>query len=350
MSRDIALSNIRLEPCERWGRTEYSINYHPDLLSDVSGLAPTDPSLLARGYDALGLDFAWRTHNGIISWQKAGRTTDMGHAAYAIDASDQREDRPSPFQSEEDVWAFDAVAEYGLPDFAAQVAAYEELDQQARKDFPGQLTTGGYYRTIISGAIESFGWEMLLMSAIDPARFERVLDTFFQRTLFHMRAWAETSAEVIIQHDDFVWTAGPFIDPAFYRKVIIPRYAELWKPLHAAGKTVLFCSDGDFTVFVEDLMEAGADGFIFEPCMDFGWMVAHCGGSHCLAGSYVDCRDLAAGRLEKVDADIDRTFQALEGVRGALIAVGNHLAPDIPPEVLKHYFDRIKGQNNRLKT
>jgi hypothetical protein len=51
-----------------------------------------------------------------------------------------------------------------------------------------------------------------------------------------MRAWAKTSVPVIIQHDDFVWTAGPFMSPDFYRQVIIPRYAELWKPLHAAGK------------------------------------------------------------------------------------------------------------------
>ncbi len=35
-------------------------------------------------------------------------------------------------------------------------------------------------------------------------------------------------AEVIIQHDDFVWTAGPFMHPDEYRKVTIPRYAELW--------------------------------------------------------------------------------------------------------------------------
>jgi len=347
MSREIALSNIRLEPCERWGRAEYSLNYHQKFLAQISGLPVSNPKLQAAAFDRLGLDFNWRTHNGLISWQQTGRTTDMGHAAYAVDASDQRQDRPSPFQDEEEVWAFDAVAEYGLPDMDDQVAAYEGLDLEARQENPGQLTTGGYYRTIISGAIDSFGWEMLLMAAIDLDRFERVLDTFFQRTLFHMRAWARTSAEVIIQHDDFVWTAGPFIDPDFYRKAIIPRYAELWKPLHDAGKKVLFCSDGDFTVFVEDLMKAGADGFIFEPCMDFGWMVEHCGRSHCLVGSYVDCRDLAAGRWEKVATDIDRTLKALEDGSGALMAVGNHLAPDIPPDTLTRYFERIDDLNKR---
>ena len=341
MSRDIALSNIRLESAERWGRAEYSLEYHQGFLAQVAGLPPGDPRIPSTAYNVLDLDFIWRTDNGIISWKEAGRVTDMGHAAYAVDASDQRPDQPSPFTSEEEVWAFDAVAEYGLPEFRDQVAAYEALDQTARLRFPGQLTTGGYYRTMISGAIEAFGWDNLLLGASDPDRFEQVLDSFFQRTLFHMRAWAETSAEVIIQHDDFVWASGPFLDPAYYRGVIIPRYAELWKPLHAAGKKVLFCSDGDFTVFVEDLMAAGADGFIFEPCMDFGWMVERCGHSHCLVGSYVDCRDLASGKWDRVSHDIERTFEALSGLPGALFAVGNHLTPNIPDAMMNRYFSAV---------
>lgn len=348
MSRSVALANIRLEPCERWGRAEYSLEYHPGFLAGASGRSLDSPAgLQSAGFDALALDFRWRTDNGLIDWGKAGRVTDMGHAAYAVDATDQRPDQPSPFKSEDEVWAFDAVSEYGLPDFDEQVRAYEALHQDALREFPGQLTTGGYYRTLISGAIEAFGWEKLLLAAAEPDRFERVLETFYRRTRFFMEAWAATSAEVIIQHDDFVWSAGPFLDPAFYRHAIIPRFAELWKPLHAAGKKVLFCSDGDFRVFVDDLMEAGADGFIFEPCMDFDWMVERCGSSHCLAGSHVDCRDLAAGRWDRVSADINRTIQALAGARGALIAVGNHLAPDIPDDILKRYFQRIVGLNQR---
>ena len=40
---------------------------------------------------------------------------------------------------------------------------------------------------------------------------------------------------------------------------LFARYAELWKPLHAAGKKVLFCSDGNFTEFAADIVAAGAD-------------------------------------------------------------------------------------------
>ena len=167
--------------------------------------------------------------------------------------------------------------------------------------------------------------------------------------MFHMKAWAETSAEAVIQHDDFVWSRGPFMDPEYYRKVIIPRYAALWEPIHAAGKKVLFCSDGDYTVFVSDLAEAGADGFIFEPYLDFGMMAQRFGQSHCLVGSYVDCRDLTFGDWKKVKTDIDRTFDVLEKCSGAILAVGNHLPANIPDDMLDSYYGYLLPRLERSR-
>lgn len=341
MSVATALDNIALRNTSRWGHTEYSLRYHGSFLARRTGLPQYSPDLMRQAYEQLGLDFIWNTQDGLVDWDKTGRTTDMGHASYAIDGSDQREAAESPFHSMEEVWAFDAVAEYGLPEFDKQVEDYERQVRESRESFPNQLTTGGYYKTIVSGGIASFGWDMLLLAASNPAKMERVFDGFFRRALFHMEAWAQTSAEVLIQHDDFVWTSGAFMNPDIYRGVIIPRYAELWKPIHAAGKKVLFCSDGNFTEFAPDIAEAGADGFIFEPCMDFGHMVERFGSSHCLVGSFVDCRELTFGSWDQVRESIDRTFSKLEGSRGAIVAVGNHLPPNIPEPMLDRYFEYL---------
>jgi hypothetical protein len=341
MSIETALSNIRLEPSACWAHTEYSLGYHLEYLAKHTGLSSNDPELVRSGNGRFHLDFNWSTDDGIINWNQAGRATDMGHAAYAADGSDQHESSESPFQTPEEVWEFDAVGEYGLPDFDEQVRTYERQVQAARRDFPNQLTTGGYYRTIVSGAIQSFGWDMLLMAASEPEKMEKVFDSFFRRALFHMKAWAQTTAPVIIQHDDFVWTSGAFMNPEIYRKVIIPRYAELWKPLHEAGKKVLFCSDANFMEFATDVAGAGADGFIFEPCMDFGRMVKDFGRTHCLVGSFVDCRDLTFGRWAKVRESIDETFKLLEHCKGAILAVGNHLPPNIPEPMLDRYFEYL---------
>jgi len=245
------------------------------------------------------------------------------------------------------VWAFDAVAEYGLPDMSAQVAAYEHWWQASQAANPEQLLTGGYYKTIISGAIQAFGWEMLLEAASEPKQFEKVLDSIYRFTRFHMEAWAQTSVEVIIQHDDFVWTAGPFLHPNFYRSVIIPRYAELWKPLHAAGKKVLFCSDGTFTEFVDDLADAGADGFIFEPSNPFDFMVERLGSSHALVGSAIDCRDMTFSAWDVVEKKLAETFALAKHCKGLLLAVGNHLPANISDEMLDRYLGYLKNHWER---
>lgn len=339
MSRQIALDCIHLKPTERWAHTEYSLNYHTDYIRARTGLDPSSREAgleLARQWR---IDFNWSTNDGLrADWSRLGRSTDMGHAAYDAQGGDQRAIGVCPFTELEDVWAFDAVAEYGLPEPREQIAAYQAHVDAARRGSPDQLTTGGYYRTIVSGAIQTFGWDMFLMALSEPARMEPVLDSFFRRTLFHMQAWAETDVEVVIQHDDFVWSEGAFMHPDIYRNVVIPRYAELWKPLHAAGKKVLFCSDANFMQFAEDVAKAGADGFIFEPMTDFGFMVERFGTSHCLVGSCVDCRDLTLGHWDRAEESLDRTFELLRRCRGAILAVGNHLPANIPTAMMDRYI------------
>jgi hypothetical protein len=341
MSRQTALDNIALKPTARWGHTEYSLEYHRPYLAAKTGLPESHESLIPCAYDRFAFDFLWSTNDGMISWEKTGRTTDMGHASYAADGSDQTAPVKSPFQTAEEVWAFDAVAEYGLPVFEDQVNAYEHQVQQARVNRPNQLVIGGVYRTIVSGALASFGWDMLLEACAEPLKMEPVFDSFFRRTHFLMSAWAKTSVEVVIQHDDFVWTNGPFMNPEIYRKVIIPRYAELWKPIHAAGKKILFCSDGNFREFATDVAEAGADGFIFEPCNNFTEMADQFGSSHCLVGSCVDCRDVTLGHKDLVKTSVDQTLTALSKCKGAILAVGNHLPANIAPEMLDLYFEYL---------
>jgi hypothetical protein len=158
VSIPVALDNIRLRGCDRWAHTEYSLGYHTALLEKHTGLKGGAPGFFRRAYDEFGLDFLWSTNDGPVEWSRKGRVTDMGHASYAADGSDQRAPQRCPFQAEEEVWAFDAVEEYGLPDFDELVCYYEKSIADARREFPDQLLTGGCYRTIVSGAIASFGW------------------------------------------------------------------------------------------------------------------------------------------------------------------------------------------------
>ncbi len=349
MSRQLALETIWLKPTPRLGHTEYSLGYHTDYVRKKTGLEMSDPNCMKKFYELWGIDFNWSVHDGLHGdWGRYGRATDMGHAEYAPDGSDLRQPQVCPFKTVEDVWAFDAVAEYGLPDFNEQVEQYEQSTQSAREAWPDQLTTGGYYKTIVSGGIQAFGWDMFLEAAADRKRMEPVFDSIFRFTKHHMDAWAKTSAEVIIQHDDFVWSEGAFMHPdEVYRKVIIPRFAELWKPLKAAGKKVLFCSDANFTEFMQDLVEAGADGFIFEPMNDFEWVVDRFGDSKLIIGSCVDCRDLAFSPWETVKTQLDNTFKLAKKCRGLIFSVGNHMPANIPQDMMDKFIEYLQANWQR---
>jgi hypothetical protein len=357
MSRTLGMDCINCRPTPRPGHVEYSMEYHHELIRKITGTDTGDGTVSShaadynllpadaqrRFYDAWDYDFLWNTHDGFVDWAKAGRCTDMGHAVYAADGSDQHAPQVCPFAEPEEIWAFDPVKEYGLTPFDELVAGYEANFQAQNAAYPNQVCTGGYYKTVISGAIQAFGWDMLLLAAADEAKFARVLERFGEYTLHHARAWAQTSIPVYIQHDDIVWTSGPFIRPDFYREVIFPIYRELWKPLKAAGKKVIFCSDGTVDMFMEDIAECGADGFIFEPCNDFEKIVRALGGSHCLFGSKVDCRTMAFGTWEQVRAEIDATLALTRGMPGHFFAVGNHIPANVSDEMCLQFMDYLKA-------
>jgi hypothetical protein len=341
MSYAIGMQTLRLEMAERIAHTDYNDNYA--LVRALTGKDPLlDPSANQAFNQAWEMDFLWHTNDGAVPWSARGRATDMGHAEFMEDGIDRRDTIYCPFHAVEEVLAFDAVQEYGLPDMDELVMYYEDLYQHEQAANPEQVFTGGYYKTIVSGAIDAFGWDMLLLAAADRKRFDRVLEGFFRQTLHHVTAWSKTSIKVFIQHDDMVWSSGAFMSPRFYREAIFPRYQKLWQVLHDAGKQVLFCSDGNFTQFVDDIAAAGADGFIFEPMTDLDYVVQKYGQTKVIMGSKLDCRTLTFGSREEIKREIDDTIKIARLCPGFFFAVGNHLPSNIPVDNALYYLDYLR--------
>ncbi len=360
MSYAIGLDTIHLRATPRLAHTEYCSN---DALfralhvreakagpaeQTTSAATEAPAGQTARTFaQAWDIDFCWSANDGPVPWSQRGRVTDMGHADFLEGGVDRRLPKASPFADAQEVLVFDAVREYGLPGAAELTRYYQETwtrNQQAR---PEEVFTAGYYKTIISGAIEAFGWDLLLEAAAEQARFERVLDSFFRLSLHHFRAWAATSAPVFICHDDFVWSEGPFMHPDFYRRAIIPRYRELWAVLKKAGKTVLFCSDANWITFLDDIADAGADGFIFEPMMPLDPVVERYGQTHVIIGSKVDTRTLTFGTTAQIAAEIDATLPLAWKCPGFMFAVGNHIPSNVPVANALFYFNYLQQRWRR---
>lgn len=346
MGRQIAIDTINLKETPRLAHTEYPF-LHDSLIKSVSGESENSPLALKKFLDAWDIDFLWNTRDEIISWANRGRVTAMGHAVFTEDARDLNTNMTCPFEDSEEVLEFNAVKEYGLEDFNELVKEYEESYQEKQALFKNQLIPGGYYKTLVSGASHTFGWDMFLLAAADQERFSKVLQSFGELTMHHVKAWAETSIEVFIQHDDMVWTEGPFMPPEFYRKTIFPIYKELWAVMHKASKKVLYCCDGTFDMFMEDIADAGADGFIFEPSNNFDQIVKKFGKTHCLVGSKVDCRTMAFDGWPKVRTEMDETLKLASECSGLIWAVGNHIPFNVPLEIASEYINYLKKNGHR---
>jgi len=143
-----------------------------------------------------------------------------------------------------------------------------------------------------------------------------------------------------------VWTEGAIFHPDWYRRYVFPRYKKLWQPLSEAGKKVLFCSDGDFTEFVDDIAAAGADGFIFEPLTDLRYITERYGQTHVIIGN-ADTRALTFGDLDDVRREVERCMTLGKPCPGYFIAVGNHIPPNVPVDNALYYLDLVDRLGRR---
>ncbi len=343
MSYERGWQALHLDMPDTIPHTEYCS--HPRLVRAVTGVDPReDASAWQRFYEATDYDLLWHTDDG-PTWR--GRTTNMGHAEFQESGVDFDDDVRCPFATPEDVLSFDPVAEYGLPDSAERTAYYEKSWQAGQQAHPTLVFTGGYYKTLFSACIQAFGWDMFLTAAgLDEERFDRVLDGFFRISLANYEAWAQTSAPVFIAHDDIVWSHGPVFSPRWYRRHILPRYKVLWRRLKDAGKVVLWCSDGNFDAFVDDIAEAGADGFFLEPLTDMARVIEKYGRTKVVVGN-VDTRILTFGSRNDVRREVERCIALGRDCPGYFIAVGNHIPPNVPVDNALYYLELITKVGRR---
>jgi hypothetical protein len=342
MSHAIGMAALGLQPTPRLAHTEYCT--HRLLKERVTGIRDEGPAQDRAFMDAWDYDLIWSTDDGPVPWATRGRTTDMGHAEFLQGGVDRREPRACPFRSAAEALALDAVAEYGLHPMDDLVAYYQGRHDTDRAAYPDQVTMGGYYNTLISGAIAIFGWDLLLEMAAQPRAFARVLDGIHRQTLHHAAAWARTSIEWYMCHDDMVWSQGPFMRPDYYRAEVFPRYRELFALLHQAGKRVIFTSDGDMGMFVDDIVAAGADALCFEALTPLGPVVERYGQSHAILSSKVDARTLTFGTADAIRAEVDATLALATRCAGLVVAVGNHIPSNVPVENALLYIEYLRSR------
>lgn len=337
MSYADGMAAINLEMPAKIPRTEYSAHFHWDLVNTVCGLSVHEnstPEEMQRASSAFlrqwDYGFYWNilTAGGIFG----DKRTDMGHAVYREGGTDFSLEMHQLFAEPEDVFSFDMDATYGQRDKRVLTAEYNENFKQHNRIYPDCVNMTGIYVTCMSGLIDLMGWDTLLTAAgLDSHAFGEFINRYCRWISQYFEALADCSSPVVMIHDDIVWTSGPFLHPDFYRTYIFPNYKKLFRPLHEAGKKILFTSDGDYTLFLPDIADCGVSGFVLEPVTDLKVAVEHFGQTHAIVGN-VDTRILLHGDRPAIEAEVRRCMDLGRSCPGFFLAVGNHIPPNTPVE------------------
>jgi hypothetical protein len=343
MSYADAWSAVNLEMPPRVPRTEYSAEYyHWELLARVTGLPVTAASPQAERAAATrafmqAWDYGLRWATLIASDAFGKYRADLGHAAYASDASDQHDAAGSFFTSPEEVLNFDPREKLPTLNRAEITARFSRHYADNCAAYPDAVNMTGIYITALSGLIELFGWDLLLLAAGDDAeKFGEVMNRYAEWNLPHFLALADSAAPVVMIHDDFVWTSGAFLPPAWYREYLFPNLKKMLAPLRDAGKKILFTADGNYTDFIDDVANAGVHGFILEPTTDMAQIAERYGKTHVIVGN-ADTRILLTGSRADIRNEVARCLAIGKNCPGYFLAVGNHIPANTPVENALYY-------------
>ena len=342
MSLEDGWAAIHLEMPPRVPRTEYSVHGHWELVRAVTGIevgVDCPPEVRARAVEAFfrawNYDFFWST---LIGGTEFGALkTDMGHAEYAAGGVDRRDTVHCPFATPEDVLRFDPGQAFGRRDHAQLVRRFEDNYRANCEAHPTGVTMTGIYVTCVSGLIDLFGWEMLLLAAgTDPKRFGELTDRYTGWVQQYFDALGDADVPVVMIHDDIAWTSGAFLRPGWYRQYVFPNYRKLFAPLIESGKKIAFTSDGNYSEFIDDIAACGVHGFVIEPVTDMAYVAETYGRTHFFIGN-ADTRVLLSGAKAQIRAEVARCMAIGKGCPGFFLAVGNHIPHNTPVESALYY-------------
>lgn len=366
MSWEDGWAAMHLDMPPRIPRTEYSAEFHWELVEAVTGMVVTPDSPPEERQAASiafqktwNYDFFWNT---LVTRQVFGPLhTDMGHAEYAAGGVDRRDTVSCPFATPEEVLAFDPPSAYGLHDpfdwevkeafgtasHETVVKAFENHYRQNGEDRPFGVNMTGVYVTLMSGLIEIFGWDMMLLAAgTDLKAFGELMNRYAAWIQQYFNALADADVPVVMVHDDMVWTSGAFLHPDWYREYLFPNLKKLLAPLREAGKVIAFTSDGNYTEFIDDVADAGVSGFVMEPATDMVYIAEKYGKTHFFIGN-ADTRILLSGTKAQIRAEVQRCRDIGKNCPGFFLAVGNHIPANTPVENCLYYnevYEELAGR------
>jgi hypothetical protein len=356
VDRERALKAIRLEPTDRIPHWESLSN--PAFEKLMTGIDPWEHPQLARQrllelipQDMGGVPTSDEPLEHLPEDQLTVTTKDGQRAVRWGASHTWHWDWGKHFKTVEDVLTYDPLAHMdqrgtGVVAEHDYSLSVEELAQQFQQSLDESravtgeraLVTGGFYNTLFMWPLLTFGWELFLeVGGLYDDEMASLLERFAVRSRKVFQAYALTDVEVVTSHDDICYARGTIFSPAWLRRRIYPYYEEFWGILRAAGKKVIFISDGSVDKVADDIFACGADGIRSEPFTN--WQeIAKKHPDKVLVGDG-DNRVISGGNREAIYAMVKAMTDWGKRYPGYFADVGNHLPWNLPAEGIRWYFE-----------
>ncbi len=352
MSYQDGLAAINLEMPDKVPRMEFSVERYWALIEKITGIKVDSSSSEAEKQKASSAlvkawDYGFYWNVVVHSNQLDKCRTKMGHANYEAGNVDYDNEVLCPFEDPEDAFDFDPMAVYGTKNHAELVKMFNDDYKQQQLYYPDTVCTTGTYISLVSGVLEIFGWDILLMAmGIDAKAFGEVTNRYAKWMQQYFNAFADSDVPIMVFHDDIAWTSGPFAQPDWYREFVFPNYKKYFAPLHEAGKKIIYTSDGNYTQFVDDIAACGVNGFVMEPCTDMKYIAEKYGKTHSFMGN-ADTRVLLYGSREDIYNEVKRCMDIGKNCPGFIMGVGNHIPSNTPIESCLYYNEVYEKLSRR---
>ena len=348
MSYTDGIAAINLQPTNRIPRTECA-NVHWALMKAVTGVdveqsSSDDEKAYAKEHFFRKWNYDFYTQGFIPIDEMKKKRTKMGHAVFMAGGVDFDKEKSCPFQSTEEVLAFDPVEVYGKPNKKELVLWINSKFNESQKFYPDLVNAFGTYFTCVSGLIEIFGWDMLLTACgEDPKGFGHVARRYSDFLVPYIEALAESDFEAIQVHDDICWTEGQIFNREWYETFVFPSLRRVITPLTEAGKKVIYVSDGTYQMFFDDIVKLGVHGFFFEPTNDLAEAAERYGKTHAIFGG-PDTRVLLFGDKNDIYREVKRCMDIGRSCPGYFMCVVNHIPPNTPVDnclFYNEYYEKL---------
>jgi hypothetical protein len=221
----------------------------------------------------------------------------------------------------------------------------EKLEEQnkwcrdLKRLYPGHgIPASGLYTTCFMWPIMIFGWDLFLEAGgLYPEKMGEIIGRFSEITRKYMEFYVETEQEFCVTHDDISMARGPVFNPKWYRKYVFPKYEYIFEPTRKKGIPVIFLSDGNYTVFFDDLAPI-FDGFLFEINTSLETAIEKYGETKVIIGN-ADVRILQRGTEKDVYNEVKRCTDLGRSCPGYFLCCSNIIMRNVPLENVYAYFE-----------